>query len=199
MYVIIGSNSSSSSHYGSHRATTDSTTRRPTHGLGARHELVLKNLPFYDVLAEIMKPSSLGMSKSNFIVNPVLTFISSLCDLCIVWPYCTALLTGYTSITYFGESILHCCTLMSGTVSPNSWDRLTYTAAFKFRLKLHFLNILFSSCLSLLFTVFYWLYYSRLVQLSVVWHKLVVFLPDWLIDYYYHYYLFVLKVHLKNI
>ena len=35
-------------------------SRRPTHGSGARHEVVLKSLPFYDVLGEIMKPSSLG-------------------------------------------------------------------------------------------------------------------------------------------
>jgi len=61
--VVIAVNSSGTSHYSSHRTGSDSATRRPAHGAGARHEVVLKPLPFYDVLAEIMKPSSLGMSK----------------------------------------------------------------------------------------------------------------------------------------
>lgn len=48
-----------STHYGSHRTATSSGARRPTHGSGARHEVVLKTLPFYDVIGEVMKPSSL--------------------------------------------------------------------------------------------------------------------------------------------
>jgi len=68
---VVGSNFSSSSHYGSHRTATNSAPRRPTHASGARHEVVLKSLPFYDVLGEIMKPSSLGNSEHI----SVLTFL----------------------------------------------------------------------------------------------------------------------------
>jgi transposase-like protein len=53
-------NLSSSSHStNSHRSASDSSQRRTTHGTTARHEVTLRNLPFYDVICEIMKPSSL--------------------------------------------------------------------------------------------------------------------------------------------
>lgn len=62
---VEGSNFSSS-HYGGHR--TDSVSRRPAHGPVARHEVVLKTLPFFDIVTEIMKPSSLGMTKQTSVL-----------------------------------------------------------------------------------------------------------------------------------
>jgi len=67
VYYCSSGLNSSSSHYSSHRSTSDSTARRPAHGSASRHEVVLKTLPFYDVLTEIMKPFSLGNYLHSFL------------------------------------------------------------------------------------------------------------------------------------
>jgi len=92
---VIGSNASSGSHHGSHRSMSDSTARRPTHGLGSRHEVVLKPLPFYDVLAEIMKPSSLGMMSAqiSFLTTDVLCAVQEYKDMCSI--VCNSILYGF--------------------------------------------------------------------------------------------------------
>jgi hypothetical protein len=109
-FVSVTSSSRSSIDSSSQRRSMvgESATRRPGQSSASRHEVSLKPLPFYDVIQEIMKPSSLGMHHC-FTVLISACFLLFINNICLLNIYDLCILHSFLSYFFVFVSFLFSC------------------------------------------------------------------------------------------